>query len=909
LRTCVLNKIIEATQTLDWSNMEPFTANCLCRVLPVNRNTVSQYLNEYVQQNILIKVKSRPVYFLHRETLEHNSGVSLQKNHYETLTELREELSGLSEQKDFSTLFGHNGSLAYCVEQCQSSASYPPNGLPTLLYGEAGVGKSQMARLMYEYSVNTGYLAKGAPFVTLNCAEYANNPELMATNLFGHVKGAYTGAVSEGAGLLSAANGGVLFLDEVHCLAPACQEKLFLFMDQGIYHKIGNNTSWHSAAVRFIFATTERPEEVLLKTLLRRIPVVVQIPPLAERPENERHDLILNILKGEMRETGRQFLVSKNVIQLLMRHRFHGNIGEMKNIIRATCANAFLTSEDSGQAISVQLSNLPDYFLARDTEEWENPFGREQLMTLEALETEFYKQASQNDIYLFMIQAYEEGIHARRSFEDFWETVQSRLRQYQDQLSYELAVHSPRLELLESLMDSMGAAAAQRFSLILHNSDLQFMARHFYRYAPLWAAWPSAAKHLDSMTAKALPREYAIAAELNEFLHSNVRIARTPLDRVFFTAVIAGQVREIVSKTICFILCHGHSAASSIAGSANAILDCCLFDAVDMPLGVPLNTVTGNLLKRVAKLKNCEQIVFLVDLGSLEEIPAQLSSITANIGVVNNVSLELALCLGQQLLDGVPLEQALEYSTEQSRSKWSITRNRKRKDAILCVCATGIETARKIADLVRKCLPEGSGLEVLSDDFERLAQQKQDAPLFRDYHVKLMIGTLDPRIKNIPFVSLDQLLMEQNVDLLHRQLSLMCSNTSASELEENLVREFTIQNVMRQLTILNGEKLMGVVVPAVQALMEKMRCVFSHHIVTGLCLHLCCMVEKLVMHRAVSDGHELDRFAEEHASFIKQVRESFSGVEREYSVEIPLSEIQYLYLYVSDEKKDSQKSS
>ena len=137
----------------------------------------------------------------------------------------------------------------------------------------------------------------------------------------------------------------------------------------------------------------------------------------------------------------------------------------------------------------------------------------------------------------------------------------------------------------------------------------------------------------------------------------------------------------------------------------------------------------------------------------------------------------------------------------------------------------------------------------------------------------------------------------------------MCSNTSASELEENLVREFTIQNVMRQLTILNGEKLMGVVVPAVQALMEKMRCVFSHHIVTGLCLHLCCMVEKLVMHRAVSDGHELDRFAEEHASFIKQVRESFSGVEREYSVEIPLSEIQYLYLYVSDEKKDSQKSS
>ena len=68
--------------------------------------------------------------------------------------------------------------------------------------------------------------------IAVNCSEYANNPELLTDNLFGHVKGAYTGADDETEGLISLADGGILFLDEVHCLKPECQEKLFQFMDK-----------------------------------------------------------------------------------------------------------------------------------------------------------------------------------------------------------------------------------------------------------------------------------------------------------------------------------------------------------------------------------------------------------------------------------------------------------------------------------------------------------------------------------------------------------------------------------------------------------------------------------------------------------------------------------------------------
>ena len=124
-----------------------------------------------------------------------------------------------------------------------------------------------MAQLMYEYALNHQLIEADKKFLIVNCSEYANNPELLTANLFGHKKGAFTGADKDNPGLIKLAEGGVLFLDEVHCLPPECQEKLFLFMDKGIYHMVGDNEKWYQSSLRLIFATTEKPEEVLLKTL------------------------------------------------------------------------------------------------------------------------------------------------------------------------------------------------------------------------------------------------------------------------------------------------------------------------------------------------------------------------------------------------------------------------------------------------------------------------------------------------------------------------------------------------------------------------------------------------------------------------------------------------------------------
>ena len=263
--------------------------------LGLSRNWISQYLNEYYNDGTFIKINTRPVVFLDREALEEKYSIRVDKNLLTSFDELRTIIQGQN-ISDFEKLIGQKGSLRDVVDKCKASISYPPHGLPTLLYGPTGTGKSSIAAMMYEYGINHKILKDNAAFLHVNCSEYANNPELITANLFGYKKGAFTGAECDNVGMIKAAEGGVLFLDEVHCLCPECQEKLFLFMDNGNYRMLGDNEHQYHSTVLLVFATTEDPETVLLKTLLRRIPVRIEIPSLEDRGIKEKTSILVEAL-------------------------------------------------------------------------------------------------------------------------------------------------------------------------------------------------------------------------------------------------------------------------------------------------------------------------------------------------------------------------------------------------------------------------------------------------------------------------------------------------------------------------------------------------------------------------------------------------------------------------------------
>ena len=138
----------------------------------------------------------------------------------------------------------------------------------TLIIGPTGSENAPNA--MFDFAQARNLLSKDQQLVTFNCADYAHNPELLMSHLFGYVKGAFTGADDEQDRLIQEADGGMLFLDEVHRLPPEGQEMIFYFMDHGTYSRLGETAKTHHANVRLVCATTEDPESTLLQTFVRR---------------------------------------------------------------------------------------------------------------------------------------------------------------------------------------------------------------------------------------------------------------------------------------------------------------------------------------------------------------------------------------------------------------------------------------------------------------------------------------------------------------------------------------------------------------------------------------------------------------------------------------------------------------
>ncbi len=160
------------------------------------------------------------------------------------------------------------------------------------------------------------------------------------SQLFGYSKGAFTGADSDKPGLVELADKSILFLDEIHRLNPEGQEKLFILMDRGIFRRLGETSKTRRADVLLICATTETPQESMLSTFLRRIPVHIKLPNLEERSIAERLQLVLFFFWKEAVNLKKEIRIDRNILSTFVHYHCPNNIGQLSTDIRLTCANA-----------------------------------------------------------------------------------------------------------------------------------------------------------------------------------------------------------------------------------------------------------------------------------------------------------------------------------------------------------------------------------------------------------------------------------------------------------------------------------------------------------------------------------------------------------------------------------------
>ena len=204
-----------------------------------------------------------------------------------------------------------------------------------ILRGESGTGKGVLARALHAQSPRAAH-----PFVMVNCPTLSE--ELLASELFGHARGAFTGAVRDQPGRVEAAQGGTLFLDEVSEIAPALQAKLLRFLQEKEFERVGENRT-RRADVRVVTATNRNLEQEVERgrfreDLMYRLNVVeLHIPPLRERPEDIL-PLARRFLRFFARAAGRPLMeLSSAAADVLLGYPWPGNIRELRNAMeRAT---------------------------------------------------------------------------------------------------------------------------------------------------------------------------------------------------------------------------------------------------------------------------------------------------------------------------------------------------------------------------------------------------------------------------------------------------------------------------------------------------------------------------------------------------------------------------------------------
>ena len=201
-----------------------------------------------------------------------------------------------------------------------------------LITGESGTGKELVARAVYSHSQRAGN-----PFIAINCAAIPEN--LLESELFGHERGAFTGASNQRIGKFEQCNHGTIFLDEIGDMTLATQTKILRVLQSGTFERVGGNQPI-KVDVRVIAATNKPLEEAVAKKEFRedlfyRLNVVrIAMPPLRERPDDVR--LLVNYFLARFaKEEGRApRSISGDALKLLEGHHWPGNVRELENVMR-----------------------------------------------------------------------------------------------------------------------------------------------------------------------------------------------------------------------------------------------------------------------------------------------------------------------------------------------------------------------------------------------------------------------------------------------------------------------------------------------------------------------------------------------------------------------------------------------
>jgi DNA-binding NtrC family response regulator len=329
----------------------------LTRIVKAHPSTVVVMLTGYGSIEAAVQaVRLGAVDYLTKPIVDSELRYALERalRQHALLAENRDLKKQLDTKFSLEAVVGSDHRMVRIFEMIEAVA---PSKTTVLMTGESGVGKSLVAHAIHRASPRAS-----KPFVELACGSIPET--LLESELFGHVKGAFTGAHADKAGKFLAASGGTIFLDEINSASPGMQLKLLRVLQERRFEPVGSNQTVE-VDVRVVLATNQPLEQLVAAGTFRqdlyyRINVVkIELPPLRERA-NDIPMLAQHFLRIHAREAAKQITgIADEALAALVRYRFPGNVRELQNLIERAVV---LT-----RTPTIQLRDLPEHVVAGET--------------------------------------------------------------------------------------------------------------------------------------------------------------------------------------------------------------------------------------------------------------------------------------------------------------------------------------------------------------------------------------------------------------------------------------------------------------------------------------------------------------------------------------------------------------
>lgn len=914
-----IDDVLRAVILLDNKSDRGVTASEVGDYLKLDRANVSRYLNKLYRENRINKLEGRPVLY---RVGKADEKLDEEINDMEEEDELLNEVLGEDIENSLDNLVGANESLQIPIQQAKAAILYPPSGLHTLILGETGVGKSMFAEAMYSFAKESHILNENSPFIRFNCADYADNPQLVIAQIFGVKKGAFTGADRDKDGLLKKADGGILFLDEIHRLSPQGQEMLFTFIDKGIFRPLGETEKQEEARVQIIAATTEDPKSYLLKTFTRRIPMIIVLPPLRERTIEERYALIEEFIKSESLRLKKSIYINKDALISFLLYECSNNIGQLKSDIQLSCAKAFLNYKSHKKKhIIIEQSDLQSSVkkgimklkenrkaINRLFDEVEDVLCFSYKKDINNKKLDKYKSDDGESFYEVIETKIDDlkdkGVNNDQITDILNVDIEDYFRKYMKNLKGSfrkdeiLKIVDVRIvEIVEKILayasEKLGREYDDKvyYGLALHlQGSLERIVNGNRIYHP----------KLNSIRAD-YNKEFIIAMDSAKMIEDEFGI-QVSLDEIGYITMFLATNSEVVRKKDIYkvgvlVIMHGTSTATSMTEVANTLIGENYVEALDMPLSMKAEDMFEKVKEKVKEIDKGKGVLILADMGSLVNFGEILKEeLKLKIKTVDMVSTLSVIEAGRKALSGRDIDSIYESCLD--INKYGIKSERveeedKKEIAIVTTCFTGEGSAERLKRIISEKLHNIDNVNIIPlDIIDKDKFSKKIERVKKEYTIAAIVGTVDMFIEDVPFISAADIFTEKGIECLDNIVDREINFNKVCESLKTQIKDINCYNLVKDIRafINNVEGSLEIKIQQAAQI--------------GILMHICFLVDKLRNRGKETIFAELNEYRASHNKEFIMVKKGLKIIEVDYKVNIGDDEIAYIVKMLLNNKEE-----